>query len=178
MDRTSKEYIYIFTVIMLEMPTICCLKNGRFNGGVRYYVKFLEYTCGRGFFFFFCGSLQATNVNMLDWAVGGFMMFVGITAMIAGYMAARDMRLLKFSITSEADLQKKWHTFDSDGNGTLDIKELTRFIDDSGIDMTQNEIASVFMALDRDFDEHITYEEFYFWWVGAEGPGAPGLVAA
>jgi len=71
---------------MLEMPTtIWCLKSGRFHEGIRFYVKFLEYTSGRGFFFFFCGSLQATNVNMLDWTVGGFMMFLGVTGMIAGF---------------------------------------------------------------------------------------------
>lgn len=151
---------------MLEMPTIWCLKTGRFNGGVRYYAKFLEYTSGRGFFFFFCGSLQATNVNMLDWAVGGFMIFVGITAMIAGFMATRDMRLFKFSIRSEEDLKAKWKEFDTNGNGSLDVKELTKFIRSSDIEMTRNEVASVFMSLDKNFDDVITYEEFYFWWMG------------
>lgn len=155
-------------VVCLEMPSIWCLKSGRFNGGVRFYAKFLEYTSGRGFFFFFCGSLQATNFNMLDWAVGGFMMFVGITAMIAGLMAARDMRLFKFSIANEEDLKHKWEKYDSDNSGSLDVKELAAFIRDSGVDMTRNEIASVYMALDKNFDERITYEEFYFWWMGEE----------
>ena len=158
--------ILFFVVVMLEMPTIWCLKTGRFNGGVRYYAKFLEYTSGRGFFFFFSGSLQATNVNMLDWAVGGFMIFVGITAMIAGFMATRDMRLFKFSIRSEEDLKAKWKEFDTNGNGSLDVKELTKFIRVSDIEMTRNEVASVFMSLDKNFDDVITYEEFYFWWMG------------
>lgn len=155
-------------VVMLEMPSMWCLKSGKFNGGVRYYAKFLEYTAGRGFFFFFCGSLQATNFNMLDWAVGGFMIFVGVTAMIAGTMAARDMRLFKFSIATETDLKERWAKFDEDASGSLDVKELTAFIKDSGVEMTRNEITSVYMALDKNFDEKITYEEFYFWWMGEE----------
>jgi hypothetical protein len=157
-----------YKVVMLEMPSVWCLKSGKFNGGVRYYAKFLEYTSGRGFFFFFCGSLQATNFNMLDWAVGGFMIFVGVTAMVAGTMAARDMRLFKFSIANEEDLKSKWKTFDEDGNGSLDVKEITKFVAESGVEMTRNEIASVYMALDKNFDERITYEEFYFWWMGEE----------
>lgn len=153
------------------------MKSGRFNGGVRYYAKFLEYTSGRGFFFFFCGSLQATNFNMLDWAVGAFMMFVGVTAMIAGIMAARDMRLFKFSIANEQDLKQKWKTYDEDGNESLDVKELTKFVEEAGVEMTRNEIASVYMALDKNFDERITYEEFYFWWMGEDQkqPGQESL---
>ena len=50
----------------------------------------------------------------------------------------------------------------------MDVKELTRFIAGSGVDMTRNEIASVFMALDKNFDEKITFEEFYFWWMGED----------
>lgn len=166
----------ISVVVVLEIPSIWCLKSGRFNGGVRYYAKFLEYTSGRGLFFFFCGSLQVTNFNMLDWAVGGFMMFVGVTAMIAGFMAARDLRLFRFSIASESDLESKWKTYDVNGNGSLDVKELTRFIEDSGVDMTRNEVASVYMALDKNFDETITYEEFYYWWMGQDQSSAPGAM--
>lgn len=158
----------LFIVILLEMPSLWCLKSGRFNGGVRFYAKFLEYTAGRGAFFFFCGSLQATNFNMLDWAVGCFMMFVGVTAIIAGILAARDMRLFKFSIANEEDLKHKWELYDTDGNGTLDVKELTVFVKEAGVEMTRNEIASVFMALDKNFDEKISYEEFYFWWMGSK----------
>lgn len=92
------------------------------------------------------------------------MMFVGVTAVIAGMAAARSLKLLKFSIKSEADLKGKWEEHDSDGNGTLDVKELAAFVQAAGIDMTTNEIASTYMALDRNFNEKISYEEFYMWW--------------
>lgn len=150
------------------MPSVYCCKSGNANTGIRFYCKFLEYTWGRGAFFFFVGSLQFTNFNMLDWAVGGYMMFVGVTAIIAGIAAARSLKLFKFSIKSEADLKQKWDEHDVDGNGTLDVKELAAFIRDAGIDMTTNEIASIFMTLDKNFDDRISYEEFYMWWMSQQ----------
>lgn len=156
---------------MLEMPSLWCMKAGRLNGGVRWYCKFLEYTWGRGALFFFVGSLQVTSFNLLDWAVGGFMMFVGVTAIIAGTMAARNLRLLKFSIANEQDLKAKWEQYDVNGNGQMDVKEMTNFVKEANIDMTRNEIASTFLALDKNFDDTISYEEFYFWWMGEEQKG-------
>jgi Ca2+-binding EF-hand superfamily protein len=105
---------------------------------------------------------------MLDWAVGGYMMFVGITAIIAGLATARDLKLFKFSIKSEEDLKQKWEQYDADGNGALDVKELSVFIRESGINMTTNEIAATYMTLDKNFDEKITFEEFYMWWMNKE----------
>jgi hypothetical protein len=155
-------------VTLLEMPSVYCCKSGNVNSSIRYYCKFLEYTWGRGVFFFFVGSLQFTNFNMLDWAVGGYMMFVGITAIIAGLATARDLKLFKFSIKSEADLKQKWEQYDADGNGSLDIKELSVFVRESGVNMTTNEIAATYMTLDKNFDEKLTYEEFYMWWMNNE----------
>lgn len=101
---------------------------------------------------------------MLDWAVGGFMIFVGFTAICVGISTARQLKLLKFSVKNEDDLKQKWAEADGDGNGTLDVKELTEFIKNSGLDMSRNEIAAAYLALDRNFDEKIAFEEFYMWW--------------
>jgi len=125
---------------------------------------------------------------MLDWVVGGFMIFVGVVAIGVGMAAARQMRLLHFSIRNEDQLKAKWDQYDLDKNGSLDIKELTAFVADSGVPMTRNEIAATFLALgrysymfvgtaqfrfisiiilDKNFDQHISYEEFYAWWIQA-----------
>jgi hypothetical protein len=162
---------------MLEMPSVMCFKASKMNGGVRMYAKFLEYTWGRGTLYFFCGSLQVTNFNMLDWAVGGFMMFVGVTAIIAGIATAKDLRLFKFSIKDEADLKEKWAMYDANGDGQLDVKELSLFIKESGVDMNQNEIACTYMALDKNFDEKITFEELFFWWKTADEKGNTGSMS-
>jgi hypothetical protein len=135
--------------------------------GIRYYAKFLEFTWGRGALYFFVGSLQISNFNILDWVVGGWMIFVGVTAICVGISTSRQLRLLKFSVKSEEDLKEKWKEADEDGSNTLDIKELTQFSKNAGLEMSRNEIAAAFMALDRNFDEKIAFEEFYMWWQDA-----------
>lgn len=158
-------------ITMLEAPGPC---SRRLQGGIRFYAKFLDFTWGRGALYFFVGSLQAANWNMLDWAVGGFMMFVGVTAMGVGIAAARDLKLLKHSIQTEQDLKRMWDEHDVDKNGSLDVKELTHFVEDCNVPMSRNEIAATFLALDKNFDDRISYEEFYSWWTSAGTYGAQG----
>jgi hypothetical protein len=139
--------VFFGTLIVLmdaPMPGFCATKV---QGSIRYYFKFLEFTLGRGMFFFFVGTLQIANWNMLDWAVGGFMIFVGVVSIGVGIATARQMRLLRFAVKDEAQLKKKWAEHDADGNGTLDVKELTAFVQDADVGMTRNEIAATFMAL-------------------------------
>jgi len=140
----------------------------RLQNGIRHYAKFLEFTWGRGMLYFFVGSLQASNWNILDWAVGGFMMFVGFTAVSVGAITAIKMRRLRLSISTEEEMKKQWQMADVDGNGSLDIKELSIFASNAGLNMTRNEIAAAFDAMDRNFDEKVQFEEFHLWWTGGE----------
>jgi len=100
------------------------------------------------------------------------MMFTGVTAMGVGISAARNLKLLKFSLKDERMLKSKWNKSDADNNGLLDVKELTAFSSDAGVDMSRNEIAAVFLSLDKNFDDKISYEEFYAWWLAAGTYGA------
>lgn len=93
------------------------------------------------------GTLQVSNVNMLDWAVGGYMIFVGVVAMGVGIATARQMRLLRFAVKDETTMKRKWHEHDTNGDGALDVKELTNFVNDAGVAMSRNEIAAAFLAL-------------------------------
>mmetsp|Transcript_25726 Transcript_25726/g.38231 ORF Transcript_25726/g.38231 Transcript_25726/m.38231 type:complete len:238 (-) Transcript_25726:420-1133(-) len=127
----------------------------RLQNGIRHYAKFLEFTWGRGMLYFFVGSLQASNWNILDWAVGGFMMFVGFTAVSVGAITAIKLRRLRLSISTEEEMKKQWQMADVDGNGSLDIKELSIFASNAGLNMTRNEIAAAFDAMDRNFDEKV-----------------------
>lgn len=156
-------------ITTIEGPGPCAR---RLDSGIRYYAKFLEYTWGRGALYFFVGSLQASNWNMLDWAVGGFMMFVGVTAIGVGIATAADLKKLKQKLATEASLKEKWDEFDKDKNGVLDVKELTALTRSFDLTLTKNEIAAMYLALDRNFDEKITYEELFSWWAGAGAYGA------
>jgi hypothetical protein len=131
-------------IVMMDAPGPC---SQRLQSGVRYYAKFLELTWGRGMFFFFCGTLQASNMNMLDWGVGGFMIFVGLTAMGVSIATARKMRLLHFSVQSEDQMKQMWNSHDLNHDRFLDVKEFTAFVHDAKVDMTRNEIAAAYLAL-------------------------------
>jgi COPI associated protein len=117
------------------------------NSTIRYYAKFLDFTWGRGALYFFVGTLQASNVNMLDWAVGGFMIFVGLTAMGVGIATAAQLREMKSKIASEGKLKEKWDEFDANKDGFLDVKEVTALARSVDMDLSRNEISAVFIAL-------------------------------
>jgi EF-hand domain pair/COPI associated protein len=164
-------------ITMLEAPSCPAVPfcaGQRLDAGIRFYCKFLEFTWGRGLLYFFVGTLQVANWNMLDWAVGGFMIFVGLTAMGAGINAARQLRLLRFAMKDENALKETWNKHDADGSGSLDVKELTKFVQEAGVDMSRNEIAATYMKLDKNFDEKLTYEEFYYWWQSTAEQGSGG----
>lgn len=75
------------------------------------------------------------------------MMFIGVGAIGTGIVTAQKIKLLRYSIQEEQQLRNLWNQHDIDGNGYLDIKELTRFVRDANVDMNKNEVASLFMAL-------------------------------
>ena len=105
--------VFGVVIVLLEGDSISCGDSSRVDGRrlqqlVRYYAKFLEFSWGRGCLYFFVGTLQVSNWNLIDWIVGGFMMFVGISAIIAGIKTAKDLRTLRVRIANDGDLKKKF----------------------------------------------------------------------
>lgn len=98
-------------IILLEADTITeagTWPDGRrLQEGIRFYCKFLEYSWGRGLLYFFVGTLQSANWNLIDWIVGRFMMFVGISACASGIKTAQDLRRLRVKIRNERDLKAR-----------------------------------------------------------------------
>ena len=75
------------------------------------------------------------------------MIFVGVVAVGVGTATANQMRLLRFAVQDEATMKQKWQEHDINGDGTLDVKELTAFVKDAGVSMSRNEIAATYLAL-------------------------------
>lgn len=155
--------IFGFIIVFLEGPNFICSKM---KNGIHFYAKFLEYVWGRGLLYFFCGVLQIANWSIVDWIVGGYMIFVGVTSITVGFAAASRLRELKGSITNDKDLEKLWKEHDKNGDGDLNVQELLAFSKAAGVEMTKNETSAAFMAIDKNFDERLTYEEFHEWWSG------------
>merc|ERR1719162_1527218 len=116
--------------------------------------------------FMFMGSLQFALSDTLCKLSGVYMIFVGVVAITIGCRAARRLKLLKNSLKSDDALIEAFHTADKDGNGTLDYRELLSFIHSSGVEMNRAELTAAFLALDKNFDDKITYEELFEWWSG------------
>ena len=165
-------YCFVFGIIIVlleaDHDTITCpnsiLDGRRLQEGVRFYAKFLEYTWGRGVLYFFVGTLQFANWDLMDWIVGGWMMAVGAMACAAGVKTAHDLRRLRLTIRNERDLKEKFKKYDKHNHGYWGIKELSEFIADSGLVMSQNEVVSAYMALNKNFDDKLRYEELVDWW--------------
>lgn len=49
---------------------------------------------------------------------------------------------------------------DDNGNGTLDLSEFAKGVHESKLDLTDNDIRSLFIAFDRNNDGTIQYDEF------------------
>lgn len=161
--------IFGIVIVLLEADTItgggrCPMDGRRLQQCVRFYAKFLEKIWGRGLLYFFVGTLQISNWNLIDWIVGGFMMFVGAIACAAGVKVAHDLRKLRVTIKDEKDLKAKWKKYDKDGKGYLSLQDLTAFIKNSGITMTQNEVVAAYMAVNRNLDDKLSYQELLEWW--------------
>merc|ERR1719336_448635 len=58
------------------------------------------------------------------------------------------------------DVQMAFKQFDSDGNGSIDKRELTQALQSSGGNFTQQDIDTIFAAADSDGNGEIDYEEF------------------
>lgn len=166
--------VFGFIIILLEADTLVEGGVGRtLEETVRLYFKFLEFSWGRGALYFFVGTLQF-NINLIDGLVGGFMMFVGATAIAAGIKSAQDLKQLRAAIRNESDLKARWNRYDKDGSGHLSIEELSDFLKDAGITMTNHEVVSAYMALNKNFDDKLSYDELLEWWANPM-TGATGL---
>lgn len=167
------SYCIFFGVIVVILEgRFACPRQARL--AVRYYAKFTEYTWGRGVFYLFLGSLQLTNWDLFSWITGGYMMFVGVFAILAGIFAHRKLKQLRQTVDSERELKAQWEEADMNNNGYLDVKEFAAFAKRNEVDMTGNEVAAAYLAMDRDFDEKISFKEFYAWWAKKPGSHIPG----
>ena len=72
----------------------------------------------------FAGSLMFSQLNLFDMAVGGWMCFVGFTAVVVGQHTANKLTDLKKTLGSESVVKAKFKAMDRDGSGTLDSSEL------------------------------------------------------
>ena len=92
------------------------------------------------------------------------MMFVGVSAFASSIQTARQLRKLRYAIRNEKDLKARWKKHAKDGSDHLGIEELTEFIKDAGFTMSPDQVASAYMAMNKSFNDKLSYEEMVEWW--------------
>lgn len=64
----------------------------------------------------------------------------------------------------EDELRELFEACDTNGNGTLQFGEFSRFIDSVGAGISEQECRIGFGEIDSDRDGHIDFGEFLDWW--------------
>jgi Ca2+-binding EF-hand superfamily protein len=65
---------------------------------------------------------------------------------------------------SRDPLRARFESFDTDGNGRIDVGEFCRLLDSLGMGFTEPQARSAFVDIDRDADGQINVSEFSGWW--------------
>lgn len=89
-------------------------------------------------------------------AVGGFSFYS-----TRGAMAAFET--LKQQKLADADVVKKFHDADTNGDGRLDLEEVRVLCESLGHKLNRFELESAFFALDQDGGGDVSLEEFQYW---------------
>mmetsp|Transcript_2449 Transcript_2449/g.3666 ORF Transcript_2449/g.3666 Transcript_2449/m.3666 type:complete len:280 (+) Transcript_2449:155-994(+) len=128
------------------------------------YCLFLRYVWGRGILYFVAGSIQFSQLNLIDVIIGAFMSFVGIAYIISGRRAAKHLSKMRKALFSEDALRSKFREFDTNGTGSLTYDQFTAFVNSLGLSIGKNEIFTAFSFIDKDENSTIEVEEFLGWW--------------
>lgn len=127
-------------------------------------VRALRYLLGRGLLYVFAGTLQASQMNAIDIGSGGFMIFIGLLAIIVGKSTARRLNRLQNAIFDGSVIKRLFNQYDQDQDGHLTRKQFASFIRGIGLELGQNEFKNAFDEIDWDGDNKISYNEFRKWW--------------
>jgi len=75
---------------------------------------------------------------------------------------------------SRDDLQKKFDSYDTDGSGFVERRELSKIFLNYGEDLPSNEEPAILALIDSDSNEKIDFEEFITWILSYEKLGRKG----
>jgi hypothetical protein len=175
-DFISNIVFFSRAVIMISVYTlvfgagICTLEGKIFSfpdswqRGLKFYFRILDYTWGRGLLYAFAGSLQMTQPNKINLIVGTYMIMVGVVALVSSIGAGQRLADLRVDIDSQRDLKTCFQKYDTNRDGALTEKEFAILLGSLGVDVTYQELVACFIAIDKNDDDRISYEEFNSWW--------------
>ena len=132
------------------------------------HLNILRFTWGRGFFYFFSGSLQFSLCTTMNMAAGGVMMVLGIASIMIGRAASKKLKTLVRKVGNKHNLREKFSMHDKDRDGRLSVYEFRNFVKDMDVRLNDNELTNAFIAIDRNNDRFITFTDLATWYAMAK----------
>lgn len=165
---------FLISVYTFSFGIVICILEGRmfvpethkYQQKLCNYVRLLKYVWGRGLFYFFAGTLQFSQMRILDMASGSFMIFVGIISLIVGNRTSKKLSQLSESIGDEEKLWEKFVQYDTDRDDFLEQADFAQLVYDMGLNLDNNEHVAAFATIDADDDQKISYGDLKSWWSG------------
>ena len=163
-DTLLSIYGFFFglIIIILEGKWVPCQR--KCQSKISKYALFLDYVWGRGLLYFFAGSLQFIQLNLLDIPVGAFTMCVGFSYYLNGVRTSKKLSELRKTQFSEEELRRRFDEVDVAQKGEIDFIHFTAFIERMGLVLNHNEMVAAFSTVDIDSSSLVEFEEFLLWW--------------
>jgi len=162
-------YVWIFGAFIITLEIMpFSMGVSEIHKTILDHLNILRFTWGRGFFYFFSGSLQFSLFTTMNMAAGGVMMVLGIASILIGRAASKKLKTLVRKIGNKNNLRDKFSMHDKDRDGRLSVYEFRNFVRDMDVRLNDNELTNAFIAIDRNNDRYITFNDLAAWYAKAK----------
>ena len=125
--------------------------------------RLLRYSWGKALFYAFSGCLQMCLLTKWNIAAGGFMLFIAIIIVCIGRRAQSKLGKFVRKVGNRNNLDKLFFANDRDRDGYLNPEELGALVAETNVQLTFDELVSVFCAIDNDFERLVSREDLASW---------------
>ncbi len=159
--------LFACLTLLIELKSYFC--GTRTNAFVQEHALFLDLVIGRAVLYLFVGTLaialynnDLSNLLLVAIFAGLFMIGVGAINLLAGIAFNSQLSTLRAKLG--ADASASFRQVDTNGDGCLDMEELTAFCQATGLQLDHRQWEMLLAALDKDGDGQISVNEFNHWW--------------
>lgn len=178
-------YIILLGVVVVVLEGKSLFLSAGLVERIHKYALFLKFLWGRGCLYFIIGTLQLSQIDLLNLIVGCYMCFAGGLYIVVGKRTATKLKTLRKSLFSEQTLRTKFRQADIEGDG-LNLQQFRGLCVSLGLDLTRRETEAAFQFIQSKSDKQpgganatslqrqngqaskLSYEDFQSWWASTE----------
>lgn len=157
-------YVWIFALFVVTVEIIPFQQRpSELHIMVFNLFRLLRFSWGKALFYAFSGCLQMCLLTKWNVAAGGFMLLIAIIIVCIGRRAQSKLGKFVRKVGNRNNLDKLFFANDRDRDGYLNPEELGAMIAETNVQLTFDELVSVFCAIDKDFERLISREDLASW---------------